>query len=199
MLDPRLALYWQDDLLIAANDDHGSSTPHLAADDARLHRVILPRDGTYHIYVSGYSTSEGEVMLTWGRTARGAPLHTGYTLLLTGSLSETDGIASHPFRALAGDYVTLTARRVSGRIDPRLVLRDPDGQPLFDNDDHGFNDADLDFFDARIASYPIAYSGAYLAQVDSRIGGEGEYTLTIHIARDRRLLDPAYPFTPAPP
>jgi hypothetical protein len=198
-IDPRIALYWRDTLLIAANDDHGSSDQALGRSDARLHRVVLPHDGEYHLYISGYSTTEGDVLITWGRAARHAPVETGGDQVIEGRLGADQPTVVHPFHALAGDYVTLTARRIDGAIDPRLTLRDPDGLALFDNDDHGFTDADLDFFDARIASHPIARSGVYAAVVESRRGGEGAYSLTISIRRDRRLLDPAYPFDPNAP
>lgn len=193
-LDARIAIYYEDSNLIAANDDHGSSDPSLGRGDARLMNVILPKTGRYWVQVRGYEGTNGNVAFTVTHVARGAPVYPGWDQVLDGEL-EAGATQNFTFKARVGDYVTLTARAAAGSplLDPVILLSDPDGKALLDNYNNGFSDADLDFFDARISNYLILKSGTYTVTVGSEQGTSGTFSLTINIKRDARLLDPNFP------
>jgi len=190
-IDTRMALYYEDTLLIDANDDHGSSDVSMGSGDARLLNVMMPRDGRYYVEVRGYEATTGDVSFTVELVARGALVYPGTDTQFEGTI-EVDAQVTHTFEARVGDYVTLTAAAHDPLLDPIITLIDPDGERMIDNDNHGYNDADIDFFDARIKNVLIQQSGIYTVEVASARGGEGAYTLTVNTKRDRRLFEREY-------
>lgn len=190
-LDARLAIYWEDAILVAANDDNGSSDPSFSPADAIINNVILPERGRYYVEVRGYEGTSGNVSFTITQVARNALVYPGFDQNFEGSLQPW-GAQDFRFTARVGDYVTITARAESPLLDPIILLSAEDGTALLDNDNHGSNASDLDFFDSRISNYLIRESGTYVVTVASGQGGEGDFELTVNIKRDRRLLDMTY-------
>lgn len=195
-LDTRIAIYWEDALLIAANDDNGSSDPSMATGDAIINNVILPERGRYYVEVRGYEGTSGTVSFTITKMAENALVYPGVDEVSEGSV-EAWGSQNFQFEARVGDYVTITARAESPLLDPIVLLSSGDGTALLDNDNHGTNASDLDFFDSRISNFLIRESGTYIVTVASGQGGEGDFNLTVNIKRDRRLLDMTYGEEPA--
>jgi hypothetical protein len=190
-LDARIAIYLEDAILVAANDDSGSSDPSMGTSDALINNVILPERGRYYVEVRGYEGTSGNVAFTITQVARNALVYPGVDQVFAGSV-QAWGSQDFRFTARVGDYVTITARAESVLLDPVILLSNSEGTALLDNDNHGSNASDLDFFDSRISNYLIRDSGTYVVTVASGQGGEGDFTLTVNIKRDRRLLDLAY-------
>ncbi|MBK8023587.1 MAG: hypothetical protein IPK19_19670 [Chloroflexi bacterium] len=190
-VDPELSVYWEDTILIDANDNHGSTDPSLGPLDARLPNVIMPRDGRYFVEVRSYGNTQGSVGFTIVHVMSGALAYPGTDTALTDFIAPNE-IKTYPIDVRVGDFVSLTLRARSSLLDPVVALLDDEGNVLIDNDNHGFNDADLDFFDARIKNYLITEPGRYNVRTASARGGEGEYELIVNIKRDRRLYDEDY-------
>jgi len=181
-LDVNMALYLRDSLLLIANDDHGSSDPTMALHDARIANVITPEpDGWWYLLeLHGYPGTGGAVEITNILIARGGPLYPGLDQGFEGDITPNE-IEAFTFEAAVGDYVTITGRALDPLLDPTISLFDAAGALLYDNDNHGFNDADLDFFDSRILNYLIRESGTYTVAIGSARGGAGRFTLTVNI------------------
>ncbi len=62
--DPVVALISPEGVLLATNDDHGSSDGTLARFDAQIVRYRMPTDGEYTIEVSGYRDAAGSFGIT---------------------------------------------------------------------------------------------------------------------------------------
>ena len=62
--DPRVALVSPDDVIVADNDDVGTSDPNLGVFDSRIHNYRVTESGTYTVEVQGYQTSAGSFALT---------------------------------------------------------------------------------------------------------------------------------------
>lgn len=178
--DPRVALYFGDQL-IAANEDNGTSDSSLVARDARIYNLILTRTGHYEAHVRGYGETSGDFILSLERVARNAPLTTGMTQTIAGSVPPGN-VTEFRFDALPGDYVTAVVRG-NGEFDPRLMLFTRDGILLYSNNDHGMIDGTLGLHDALIPNYRIEIGGQYVLQVAGTRGLAGEFTLTLNIKR----------------
>jgi hypothetical protein len=61
----------------------------------------------------------------------------------------------YTFAGERGDVVTITMRRLGGRLDPRLELQDPDYVVVAENEDYG------DSRDSQIRSYMLEREGTY--------------------------------------
>jgi hypothetical protein len=62
--DPSLLLLSPDDVVVADNDDHGTSAADVGFLDSRIHNFIVPETGTYTIEVQGFQGSAGSFALT---------------------------------------------------------------------------------------------------------------------------------------
>jgi len=180
-LNPRIAVY-QQDTLILVNEDHGSSDPSLNFHDARVGSLILPRSGSYEVQVTGYNRTSGPFQLTVVRTAQGAPVGAGSEQVFTGAVA-TDGYWQQPIEVHAGDYITVTVRAATPDFDPQLALLSPEGVIAADNDDHGTSAADLGFLDSRIMNFYVPESGTYTIQVTGYQGRGGEFEVTVETRR----------------
>ncbi|MCK6579312.1 MAG: hypothetical protein L6Q98_14570 [Anaerolineae bacterium] len=194
-IDPQLSVYYEDTELIDANDDHGSTDPSLGPGDARIPNLIIDRDGRYFVEVRGYAGTQGSIGFTVVHVMNGALAYPGTETEIEDSVAP-DEFKHYDLDLRVGDFVSITVQARSSLLDPFAALLDADGAVLIDNDNHGYNDADIDFFDARIKNYLIAEPGSYSVMVGSARGGEGSYTLTVNIKRDRRLFNESY--TPPP-
>jgi hypothetical protein len=78
----------------------------------------------------------------------------------------------------AGDEITINMQAPGVPLDPELVLADPSGLNVADNDDI---DAEGDNFDSRIV-YTARRTGQYIIQATSYLPGEtGAYTLSVMV------------------
>lgn len=181
--DPELYLYDADDSLITANSDHGTTDSTLAFSDARLNNVIFQQAGRYEVEILGWGDTTGRFVLSVTLVAQGAPLGAGASEVFLGEI-EVNGRFRQTFEAQQGDYITLTARALTPGMDPQMVLIDPSGAILADNDDSGFfADSTLANYDARIAHFLIPAAGEYTVEVTGFRDSAGSFALTITTLR----------------
>lgn len=62
--DPRLSLISPDGVIVADNDDHGTSAANIGFLDSRIHNYFITESGTYTIEVQGYRGSAGSFAVT---------------------------------------------------------------------------------------------------------------------------------------
>lgn len=176
-LDPQVYIYDSSDNLIAANDDHSSSDRSLGQFDARIQNLIFQQSGTYTVEVYGYSDTAGGFALIITPVATGAPTGPGQQAVETGTL-QSRGSFTTTFDAQAGDYVTVTARALSGDLDPQLAVLDPSGRLVADNDDHHSVDSSLGTFDSKIQNILITRPGTYTIEVRGYADTSGSVAVT---------------------
>ncbi len=83
-----------------------------------------------------------------------------------------------PFRAVAGQQVSLSARHAPSQnaVDPLLVVLDVNGNPIVADDDSGGN------MDALILGYKIPEDGEYTLLVGhAAAGGQGDITVVVDL------------------
>jgi len=180
-LDPVLAVYDTDAILVISNDDHGGNDPDLADLDSRIERFIFADAGSYTVEVSGYREASGDFEMTVERAATDAPTNAGDDDLFTGEI-DLNGTFEQEIDVAAGDYVSVSVRSLSSEFDPYVLLVTETGDVLASNEDHGSADPSLGFYDARINNYPISEDGI-LTVVISSVNSSGPYALTVNIKR----------------
>jgi len=140
-----------------------------------------PADGDYLIIVSSFGGTNGDFIITVSYSAGTAPAEDS-TSAVGGANSETvegtitDDAPAQYFTVTlaAGDPVTITAQATSGDLDTYLVIDDPDGNVIAENDDIDF---DGGIYDSQVAFVaPIA--GDYEIEV-TRFDGQGDFLLTV--------------------
>ncbi len=94
-----------------------------------------------------------------GRASEGGDILIRYGETLGGTISSEVYALFYTFSGAAGDVIDLRAERVSGDLDPVLVLRDAGDKTLASNDD-----ADDATRDARL-SYTLPAEGTYIVAV----------------------------------
>lgn len=93
------------------------------------------------------------------------------------------------FDAKADDKITLLARDTTSTVDPVLVLRDPSGKIVAQNDNHETTITGLGAYDALIENAPLAVAGTYKVQVKNNFYAEGTFELYIITNPDVKLAD----------
>lgn len=184
-LDPALVLLDSDSNLIARDDDGGGNY------DATLRSVTLPHEGTFFLIATRFGqqagTTTGTYSLTLNRVgvASDPSLSSEATVLRYGDtvvmeLSGEQHQQIYTFGALRGDLVSITMQRISGDLDPLLLLADSGGNVLLIADEDPASPGTLD---AAITNWRINQSGNYLI-VATRYGGaagssRGGYSLSL--------------------
>lgn len=166
-----------DEQRIAFNDDHDTGVQGLNPQDAAITNLRLPADGDYTLRVHTFSGAQsGEVEIRLTANPAVAPCdppeqvvtlqpHTAYPCLINLQADQT---------------VTLTARDISGTLDPVLRLDQPDGTLAVQNDDHDSSSLTLNTLDAQ-AVYTVPADGAYHLTVRDFAGQTGQLAVTIEI------------------
>ncbi len=179
-LDPMLILMDDHSNILARDDDSGPGS------DAAISSLELPRDGDYFVIVTrfgqerglttgGYSLTLVRVGLQGGT---GAVLQFGDSVVA--ELNNEHFQQVYVFRANRGDLIQASMQRISGDLDPLLILADLDGAVLLVNDEDPASPGTLD---AAIRDFRIEKSGSYLL-VATRFGREagqshGGFSLTL--------------------
>lgn len=166
-LDTTLTLFAPDNTKSAFADDW------LAADgsvqrNAQLLDVLLPQTGTYRLQVdsfNGVSVGNVSVEITFANLV--------FTLEDSLVVSLVKDSAAHVVLDSAG-IVTISARDVSGGLDPLLIVRDADGAIVALADDAPA-DAALNTLDAQMT---LAWQVGYLLEVRDFLGRAGAVELT---------------------
>lgn len=171
-LDPLVRLLAADDTLLIENDDAGTDDRN-----SQITGFELPTDGLYRIVATRFQeelgTLEGgfTLTLTSGTTlpptvegSTGTDLQYGATV--TGTIAGDTIAFNYTFSGSAGDVVTIRMNSVSNALDPLLILLDPAGNTLIENDD----DPD-GIFDSLIADFELPGDGVYTI-IATRFQGE---------------------------
>ncbi|MCC7206932.1 MAG: PPC domain-containing protein, partial [Anaerolineae bacterium] len=201
-LDPVLILLDADNAVVAHDDDAGSaggSNGDAGRFAARLNAVPLPRDGLYFLVATRFGQdrgiTEGDFTLRLNRVGvvSDPRLESGAILLRLGDsvVRQLDNARPQDiftFTALRGDLVSITVSRISGDLDPVLILADADGNTILISDDDPQQPGTLN---AAIREWRVPRSGNYLVAA-MRFGGEagasrGGYTLTLERATPDNL------------
>lgn len=185
-LDPLLQLVDANRRILVENDDF-ESTP-----DARIERWLVPEDGQYLIVAGRYGgaagTTTGTFLLTVDRVPESALGNTPQAAvrLFPGQPDEHAITAEraaiwYVFEARADDLITLSMNRISGTLDPFLVLLNTDLQEMATHDDI----VDGQQRDSLISGYRIPSDGLYYVQATrfERAAGTtiGGFRLTLTI------------------
>ncbi len=193
-LDPLLVLLGPDGAELARNDD--AAPPAGDSDlNARIAGFSAPQAGTYTVratrFFEGQGLSGGDFRLsvtaglpvaatTPVPAAESTPIAIGQTV--TGTLDNTRYTASYVMALQGGQAVTISLERLSGDLDPYLILYGPDGTEVAANDD-----AEVPFggipVNARIDRFTAPVMGEYTI-VATRFAVEngsssGEYRLSV--------------------
>jgi hypothetical protein len=179
-LDPMLILTDDQNNLIARNDDSAASF------DAALLSQQLPRDGLYFLIVTRFGQERGMTVGSYSLTLS----HVGLTSPSGATLQYGDSVVGelggdqfqqvYAFQATRGDIIRAAMQRISGNLDPLLVLADAQGTVMVVNDEDPDSPGSLD---AAITDLRIKKTGTYLL-VATRFGREageshGGYSLTL--------------------
>lgn len=184
-LDPVLILLDGTNTMIARDDDGG---PGYAA---RLDSVALPSDGLYFLIAArfgqdrglttgGYSLSLARVGIVSDPRLEAGAIPLGFGENVVRELNDARYQHIYTFSALRGDLISLTMNRISGDLDPVLILADAQGNTLLINDDDPAFPGTLD---AAITDWRVMQSGSYLVAA-MRFGGaagrtRGGYSLSL--------------------
>jgi hypothetical protein len=177
-LDMALSLLAPDGSVLAGNDDQ-LGTDLFGVYDAQIADFVLPYTGTFTVRAEW---KQGQGMYTLGiSSSQPVELSANGVTRLSGSLQDVFPVQRWTFAGYAGDVLTLTMSAEShttnqtGKLDPALALRQPDGTLLAFNDDAA--DLQLDV-DAQLTQVRLPEDGVYLIEA-SRFEGAGSYSLVI--------------------
>lgn len=92
---------------------------------------------------------------------------------VTNLVESPDQVDLYEFQAVEGQIVVVSVKRLSGELDPAVLLFDVQQTLLLRNDD--FNGPS----DARIAGYQVPADGVYQVAVIAQSEAEGEYSLRL--------------------
>lgn len=183
-LDPYLQIISSEAFVIADNDD----VPGSDSNDARIEALLIRDTGVYIIVATRYGQAAGEsvgsfvlsVELSDGSglgNSTLAPFPLGLNQFVDGELTADQYQRFYSFEARKDDIISISMDRVSGSLDPYLVLANAGWQPLVENDDGGGGS------NSRITDYLIPADGTYyiIATRFNRAGGTttGRYRLEL--------------------
>jgi hypothetical protein len=194
-LDPYLKLLDEAGTVLAENDDD----PDLGRDSA-INGFVLPDDGVYLIMATRFqeelgtlvgdfalTLTLGEDMPTLETTPTAAPTEAGddsgglvYGGTLSGTINEDSSSLEFPFTGSAGDVITLRMNATSGTLDSYLILLDPAGEVLTENDDDPSG-----VRDSLIEAFELPEDGIYTViatRYQRELGGtEGTFDLSLEL------------------
>lgn len=148
--------------------------------DAAITNLELPIEGLYKIRIDSFNgVSEGtvEVLLT-GVNNNLDVLATEELSIVRGDITELDDLR-YDIELQAEQAISITARDISGTIDPMLFIYDTDDILLNFNDDHQSNDLSLNVLDAHIASFIPETDGTVTIVVRDYLGRAGRVEVVI--------------------
>ena len=190
-LDAYLRLLDASGAELASNDDVREGD---VSTDARIQDYALPADGTYTIVATRFQgqvgTSSGEFELSLALVVSGADAQAvsgfiTYGGSVRGMITNERPEVRYSFLGGPDDVITITMQRLSGNLDPYLILQDGRGDVLALNDDardaEGLGSQD----DARITRFLLPMSGSYTAVATraQEAGGptRGAFSLTLEL------------------
>jgi hypothetical protein len=181
-LDPYLKLIEANGIILEENDDFSSETGR----DSLISNFELPVTGTYTIMATRFDEERGiregdfELTLTSGTYVDPAseitPITVGETV--TGEITDEAHVVYYGFEGSAGDVVTIELLSEDNQLDPLVILIDPNGVPIVENDDSPER-----ALDSLIEGFTLPEDGQYLIAATryEGISGNttGQYTLVL--------------------
>ncbi|MBN1201577.1 MAG: pre-peptidase C-terminal domain-containing protein [Anaerolineae bacterium] len=146
-LDPYLILLGPDGQVLATDDNSGEQSP-----DAAITGLRLPANGTYTILAQSSQDTHGDYELyldrddtgmIYGDMSSGGPID--FDIPMIGGISTQNRSDRWTFEGLSGDVITVEMKRLSGTLNPYVLLLTPAGEVfLFDDDNGGDGNALLE-------------------------------------------------------
>lgn len=173
-LDPYLFLYDPDGYLVMENDDRDINSFNA------FFRYIAPAAGEYKIVLSSIAGTNGAYRLTAevisGVSADPLPIFERGPGVYTGFMG--DLVSNNFYRVFVneGQVLTATAEADSSNLDTYLLLRDPQGDIVLENDD--WDDTTLNSY----FTYTATTTGEYTIIMSNFAGTDGNYILTIELS-----------------
>ena len=147
---------------MAFNDDHATDIADLAPLDAAIVDFVPPHAGTYTLRIHSFNGAQrGDVEITM----QSSPITLPCDMPQHNANLQTNGTFACWLELEAGTALTISARDVSGTLDPVLTLLDADSAVLARNDDHHTADLGLNVLDSKIDAYILPADGRYMVQV----------------------------------
>lgn len=149
--------------------------------NAHLTDLLLPKDGLYTVRVDSFNgVSEGmvEVVLLSEPPFETAPEEIDAGLVIQTKLRPSD-IFTYTLDLDAEAVLTITARDLSGTLDPVIYLRDETNMIVASNDDHDSTNTSLNILDAQITDFTIEAAGSYQLEVLDFLGRAGEIEILV--------------------
>jgi len=192
-LDPVLLLIGADNRLLGRADDSGDDAGDNSGDvalltAARIQNVLLPADGMYFIIATRYGQEQGITDGTYSlvlervglinEAGRNIVLRFGENIVET--IDDVTPQREFAFSALRGEIITIKMKRITGDLDPSLVLTDANGAVLLTNDE----DSNIPgTSDAGINQFRVRDSGNFVI-ITTRYGGsagtsQGAFSLSL--------------------
>ncbi len=136
--------------------------------------VLVQEDGDVFVANLGSTTSPSQQQ----RASQGGDTLIVYGQTLVGTISDEVWAQFYQFQGSEGDTVTITVERITGNLDPVLVLRNSDDVNLATNDD-----AEEGLYNLSRITYTLPEDGRYVIAV-TRFGIRdgitvGDYRLTL--------------------
>lgn len=163
-----------DNHLLAYNDNFGDSS------NPRIENLSVDK-GDYYIYVDSFNgVSEGDVdvLVKNGNRFNEQIVSTETGVEIYATLPEA-ALYRYQIELKAEEVLTLTAKDMSGTLDPYLRILDERGNAVAVNDDHSGEDTSLDIFDARITNWTVPEHALYTIELRDFLGRSGEFELKI--------------------
>jgi hypothetical protein len=174
-LDPIVYILYGD-LIIGYNDDAEDAS--VGAFNSQLKDFVLPHDGTYDVYIGGYSGT-GDFTLSAdlvGSLSEIDAFPIAYGETVTGTVDGTNSFYFYQFSGEAGDEVSIAMPADDATLlDTLFILYDADLFPLAVIDD---NNADEGDYNAIYDNYTLPYSGTFYI-VATRLEGAGSFSLSL--------------------
>lgn len=149
--------------------------------NAHLTDLFLPEVGLYTIRVDSFNgVSEGEVVISLEALPRSeAEIEDLDSATRIQTKLRQGEVFSYSITLEAEAQLTITARDLSGTLDPIIHLRDEAGAILASNDDHTSDDLTLNLFDAQIVDFGIGDSSIVQLEVLDFLGRAGDIEIRI--------------------
>lgn len=182
-LDPFVQVVDRNRFVIAENDDLNPQTRN-----AGIRSLVILETGTYIIVATRYGEAAGETVgsfvLTVSEASNSglgnsnlAPATIFVNQPITGTLNDRQPARYYTFEAQRDDIFTITLDRISGNLDPYLILANAGLQTMTEDDDGGAGR------NARIQQFRVPAGGIYYI-IAQRYDGEqgttsGDYRLLL--------------------
>ncbi len=158
-LDPLLVLLDPNQMVLQDDDDSGSGN------NALLQSVIIPETGTYYIQATRFDleagTTSGDYIIRLEGVTGEVPVVEPGTLTIlydssvTATIDDTSSVFTYAFLAAEGDVITISMSKMTGDLDPLVLLFSADSTQLAEDDDSGPGK------DAQIRDYVMPADGIY--------------------------------------